>query len=109
MAKAAGIRVYAVSLGTPNGKVTFGFGAFMNSIPVPPDPTTMRQIAADDGRQGLHGPDASSVVARSTRRSARASAAAASARDHLVVRVAAAALLLVGAVATGALLDGRLP
>ena len=29
-AHAAGIRVYAVSLGTPNGKVTFGFGAFVN-------------------------------------------------------------------------------
>ena len=49
MSKAAGIRIYPVSLGTPQGKVTFGFGAFMNSVPVPPDPYTMSQIATVTG------------------------------------------------------------
>jgi Ca-activated chloride channel family protein len=48
-AKAAGIRVYPISLGTPDGVVSFGFGLFVNSIPVPPDPETMRAIARATG------------------------------------------------------------
>jgi Ca-activated chloride channel family protein len=44
-AKAAGVRVYGVALGTPNGVVSFGFGLYVNSIPVPPDPATVHQIA----------------------------------------------------------------
>jgi Ca-activated chloride channel family protein len=45
IAKAAGIRVYGVALGTPNGVVSFGFGLYINSIPVPPDPATVRQVS----------------------------------------------------------------
>src|SRR5205085_2161802 len=37
-AKAAGVKVYTVALGTPGGVVSFGFGLYINSIPVPPDP-----------------------------------------------------------------------
>src|SRR5262249_60141372 len=48
-AKAAGIKVYTVALGTPGGVVSFGFGLYINSIPVPPDPQTMRQIANATG------------------------------------------------------------
>ena len=48
-ARAAGIRVYTVALGTPSGVVQFGFGLFTNSIPVPPDPPTMRAIARQTG------------------------------------------------------------
>ena len=48
-AKAAGIRVYAVALGTPNGKVTFGFGLQQSQIPVPPDPAVVREIARITG------------------------------------------------------------
>jgi Ca-activated chloride channel homolog len=49
-AKAAGIPVYTVALGTPNGVLTrpFGFGGgggIPSSIPVPPDPATLRAIA----------------------------------------------------------------
>jgi Ca-activated chloride channel homolog len=62
MAKAAGVRIYPVSLGTPNGKVTFGFGAFTNSVPVPPDPVTMGQIAAISGGKAYTAHTASSVV-----------------------------------------------
>jgi Ca-activated chloride channel homolog len=62
MAKSAGIRIYPVSLGTPNGKVTFGFGAFTNSVPVPPDPATMSQIAAVTGGKAYTARTASSVV-----------------------------------------------
>jgi Ca-activated chloride channel homolog len=62
MAKTAGVRIYPVSLGTPNGKVTFGFGAFTNSVPVPPDPLTMGQIAAVSGGKAYTARTASSVV-----------------------------------------------
>jgi Ca-activated chloride channel family protein len=62
MAKAAGIKIYPVSLGTPQGKVTFGFGAFMNSVPVPPDPYTMSQIAAVSGGHSYTAETAGSVV-----------------------------------------------
>ena len=48
-AKKAGVRVYGVALGTPNGKVQFGFGLFTNSIPVPPDPATVRAISRITG------------------------------------------------------------
>jgi Ca-activated chloride channel family protein len=49
-AKAAGIPVYTVALGTPNGVLTapfggFGGGATGRRIPVPPDPATLSSIA----------------------------------------------------------------
>ena len=61
-ARAAGIRVYAVSLGTPGGKVTFGFGAFVNKIPVPPDPATMAAIARATGGKAYTAQTSASVV-----------------------------------------------
>jgi Ca-activated chloride channel family protein len=54
-AKEAGIPVYTVALGTPEGIVTgrFGFGygpgAPEQTVPVPPDPETMRGIAETTG------------------------------------------------------------
>jgi Ca-activated chloride channel family protein len=48
-ARRAGIRVYTVALGTPKGVVRFGFGPFGETIPVPPDPPTMRAIARTTG------------------------------------------------------------
>jgi Ca-activated chloride channel family protein len=68
-AKAAGIPVYTIALGTPNGRLRFdrafggtpppggfngpsgGFGGsgFGRSVPVPPDPQTLRAIAATTG------------------------------------------------------------
>jgi Ca-activated chloride channel family protein len=59
-AKAAGIPVYTVALGTPNGTLNFGGGGgpggggaypgFGNrQVPVPPDPETLRQVAERTG------------------------------------------------------------
>lgn len=64
-AKDAGIPVYTVALGTPNGRLRFdrafgggpgfggpgggGFGGFGRSVPVPPDPQTLRAIADTTG------------------------------------------------------------
>jgi Ca-activated chloride channel family protein len=44
-AKAAGIPVFTIALGTPEGVLTRDFGGFERSIPVPPDPYTLRAIA----------------------------------------------------------------
>jgi len=44
-ARAAGIPVYTVALGTPNGSITRSFGFFRRTIPVPPDPETLAAIA----------------------------------------------------------------
>jgi Ca-activated chloride channel family protein len=54
-ARAAGIPVYTVALGTPHGTLDFGFRnpgyqnpnppGFGRRVPVPPDPTTLRAIA----------------------------------------------------------------
>ena len=44
-AKAARIPVFTVALGTPNGTLTFGNNGFGGTIPVPPDPATLRAIA----------------------------------------------------------------
>lgn len=49
-AKKAGVRVYTVALGTPNGtiRVKRGNGTYQTK-PVPPDPTTLRQMAEAGG------------------------------------------------------------
>jgi Ca-activated chloride channel family protein len=54
-AKAAGIPVYTVALGTPNGVLRAPFGGFgggvgqPRSIPVPPDPATLSAVAKVTG------------------------------------------------------------
>jgi Ca-activated chloride channel family protein len=48
-AKAVGSPVYTVALGTPNGTLTRGFGAFSRQLPVPPDPATLHAIAERTG------------------------------------------------------------
>jgi len=46
-AKSAGIPIYTVVLGTPDGTVTFDRYGASRTIPVPPDPVTLEQIAED--------------------------------------------------------------
>jgi len=48
-AKAAGIPVYTVALGTPEGVVRSDFDGTERLIPVPPDPDTLRAIAETTG------------------------------------------------------------
>jgi Ca-activated chloride channel family protein len=52
-AKAAGIPVYTVALGTPNGVLVRDWGGFRRTIPVPPDPETLRQMAQIAGGQSF--------------------------------------------------------
>lgn len=65
-AKAAGVPVYTVALGTPGGvlKRTFGFGngaGPAQTIPVPPDPATLHQIAEATGGRFFEARDAATL------------------------------------------------
>lgn len=72
-ARAAGIPVYTVALGTPNGTLRFGFqrppqgfpGGFGQGrrVPVPPDPDTLRAIANRTGGQFFAAHDAKTLRA----------------------------------------------
>ncbi|HEV3403418.1 MAG TPA: VWA domain-containing protein [Gaiellaceae bacterium] len=48
-ARDAHIPVYTIALGTPGGTLTRDFGGITQTIPVPPDPNTLRQIAVTTG------------------------------------------------------------
>ena len=45
LARKAGIRIYTVALGTPDGVVRFERGGFTRIVPVPPEPIILEQIA----------------------------------------------------------------
>ena len=45
-ARDAGLRIYTVALGTPNGVVKFNRGGFTRIVPVPPEPIVLRDIAS---------------------------------------------------------------
>ena len=107
-AKAAEIKVYTVALGTPGGVVSFGFGLYINSIPVPPDPATMRLIANTTG--------GTTYSARSAERLSNIYKSLGSSigrrtefREVTSWFAAAAAVFLLGALGTGRLVEGRLP
>jgi Ca-activated chloride channel homolog len=72
LAKAARIPVYTVALGTPNGTLTitqpggfggggFNGGGFSRTIPVPPDPTTLRAIAQTTGGKFVEAQNANTL------------------------------------------------
>jgi Ca-activated chloride channel family protein len=107
-AKAAGLKVYTVALGTPNGVVSFGFGLYVNSIPVPPDPATMRLIANVTGGATYTARNASKLV--DVYKSLGSSIGRKSQeREVTSWFAAAAAVFLLGALGTGRLVEGRLP
>jgi len=107
-AKAAGLRVYTVALGTPGGQVSFGFGLYVNHIPVPPDPPTMRAIATATGGK--------TFTAQSATSASRIyqSLGSSIGRQHKTRPIGswfavAAAVLLIGAVGASLLSESRLP
>jgi Ca-activated chloride channel homolog len=60
-AKAAGIPVYTVSLGTPGGVLTREFDGVVRTIPVPPDPDTLKAIAQTTGGKFYEAQNAGSL------------------------------------------------
>ena len=107
-ARGAGIKVYTVALGTPDGVVSFGFGLFVNSIPVPPDPPTMRAIARATGGK-TYTAQSSSKLSSVYRTLGSSIGRRTDLREITSWFVAASALLLVGALAAGRVWQGRLP
>jgi Ca-activated chloride channel homolog len=107
-AKAAGIRVYTVALGTPGGQVSFGFGLYVNHIPVPPDPPTMRAIARSTGGITYTARNASSLS--KIYRTLGSSLGRKEKVENIASWFAAAsAVMLLGALGAGRLTEGRLP
>jgi Ca-activated chloride channel family protein len=107
-AKAAGIPVYTVALGTPEGTVTFNRDGFTRTVPVPPDPETLQQIARDtDGEfyAAATGAKLNAVYEGLGSRIGRYSKK----REATDVLIAAGAVLLLGAGLLGGLWHPRLP
>jgi Ca-activated chloride channel family protein len=114
LAKAAGIPVYTVALGTPNGFLDFG-GAFPGGspfggrrVPVPPDPETLRAIAVRTGGQFFAAQSAKSVQSAYSKLGSRLGRKPGQ-TEITYAFLAAATLLLVGAGLLSALWSPRLP
>jgi Ca-activated chloride channel family protein len=117
LAKAAGIPVYTVALGTPGGTLDFGGGGgYLGSpppfggrrVPVPPDPDTLRAIANRTGGEFFAAQSAKSL------QSAYGKLGSSLGRkpgesEITYVFLAAAALLLLAAGLLSALWSPRLP
>ena len=121
-ARTAGIPVYTVALGTPNGTLDFGFGQRPPSgsinpnpfggpprrVPVPPDPATLHAIADRTGGQFFAARSAKSLQAAYTRLGSRLGRTPG--RSEVTYAfLAAAAGLLVAAGLLSALRSPRLP
>jgi Ca-activated chloride channel family protein len=107
-AKDAGIKVFTVALGTPEGVVSFGFGLFVNSIPVPPDPQTMRAIARATGGKTFTA-QSSTKLSNVYRALGSSIGRRTELREITSWFAAGAAVLLLGALGAGRALEGRLP
>jgi Ca-activated chloride channel family protein len=60
-AKAAGVPIYTIAFGTPDG--TVNAGPFNNPVPVPPDPGTLRSVASITGGQSFQVGDSATLKA----------------------------------------------
>jgi Ca-activated chloride channel homolog len=108
IAKRAGIPVYTVALGTPEGVVSFGQGPYARQIPVPPDPDTLREIARRTGGEFFavsSGARLNQVYERLGSKLGRTPKK----REVTYAFLGASALLLLGAGALSALWSQRLP
>jgi Ca-activated chloride channel family protein len=61
-AKASGVRIYGVALGTPKGTVNFGYGLYETKVKVPPDIPTVMRISKLSGGRGYTAQNADEVV-----------------------------------------------
>lgn len=115
LAKRAGIPVYTIALGTPNGRLTgvpfgngFYGGGFGNGFPVPPDPATLKAIAEDTHGKFFAARSAEALHS-AYRDLGRRLGRVPGSREVTDEFVAAAALLLLAAGVLGALWAPRLP
>jgi Ca-activated chloride channel family protein len=107
-AKAAGIPVYTIALGTPTGTITRFFNGFQRTIQVPPDPETLAAIAEETGGAFYNARSANAV--RSAYSHLGSTLGRAPGHTEITYAfIAAAAALLVAAGALSALWAPRLP
>ena len=112
LAKDAGMPVYTVALGTPNGTVSGGGGGFFpfapERIPVPPDPETLRAIAEMTGGEFTEARDAETIDNAYEKLGSNIGRRKAD-KEVTYVFLGIAATLLVAAGALSALWSPRLP
>jgi Ca-activated chloride channel family protein len=107
-AKEARVPVYAIALGTDTGTIeVFRFGQ-TQTVSVPPDRETLRQVAAETGGEYFDAPDAERLTAVYQRLGSRVGRAREE-REVSVAFVAAGALLALGAIGIATLRAPRLP
>ena len=108
-ARAAGIPVYTVALGTPNGTLTFGGGGpgpnpfGDRRVPVPPDPATLKAIADRTGGEFFAAQSAKSLQAAYSKLGSRLGTKAGQERDHVRLPRRRGRLAACGGRAVGAL------
>jgi Ca-activated chloride channel family protein len=108
-AKKEKIPVYTVSLGTPEGVVEVrGDDGFIQRVTVPPDPATMRRIAAATGARFYAAPNGARLEAVYDELGSRVGHVKKE-REVTAAFAAGGAFLLLAAGAVSALLFGRLP
>jgi Ca-activated chloride channel family protein len=103
-AKRAGVPVYTIALGTPNGVLDLqALGIGTGTIPVPPDPEALRAIARDTGGQSFTALDAGTLKKVYDQIGTRVSSTKQQKEITFIVAGAAAALLLAAAASSWAL------
>jgi Ca-activated chloride channel family protein len=108
IAKAAGVRVDAVALGSPGGQISFPFLTHTHAVPVPPDPATVRMISKLTGGEAYTAETATRAV--DVYKTLGSSIGRTRTRREIGSWFsAAAAALLLSALGAGRLVEGRLP
>ena len=108
-ARRAGMPVYTVALGTPNGTLTRrSWDGILRTIPVPPDPQTLAAIAETTGGEFFSATTAESLRVAYTELGESLGRRPAD-REVTFAFLAASAVLLVGAGLLSALWSPRLP
>lgn len=102
----ARIPIYTVALGTPNGVLQEGF--FGPSVPVPPDPALMRQIARTSGGRS-YGAQTEEHLSSIYQTLGRSLSTVKRKRDASVYFIAAAGLMLLVAALSSVRTAARLP
>jgi Ca-activated chloride channel family protein len=111
LAKEAHYPVYTVALGTPEGVIDrgpFGFGGGDQTIPVPPDPETLRQIAEVTGGEFTEARTAETLESAYANLGSKLGREPGESEVTFLLVAAAALLLLVAGVAS-AIVSPRLP
>ena len=108
LARAAGVRVEGVALGTAGGSLTYRFDGYTTRSPVPPDPATVRLISRVTGGRAYAAASAGRLV--DVYRTLGSSIGRTRSRHEIGSWLAgAAAALLLASLIGGRLAEGRLP